>query len=273
MDVNPVRTRTRAGSGVASLSAQPENGSAPLTDWPEDGQLEDADPNEVLTVPLSQPVLETPVPFGETIQGESQIPVFARLSEFPAQTGMEGMPVRTPNADTKSPLLIRTRPPYSGSCRVQPSLVPAMPRGAGSMPAQDKLDRIGRILESRRRPGPSTTRVPRSSIQPMSSLVRPSTSIKNTAAALADPSVDWVREIVELARDRNYEGPVVGDSLQDHIEKYKVDVFQIMQFFPGPNPALVASMSALRYLTGNARKAVLKFCTRQCRRKSAWKRF
>jgi hypothetical protein len=71
MDVSPVRNRTRAGSGVASLSAQPENGRAPLTDWPEDGQLEDADPNKVPTVPLSQMVLETPVPFGESIQGES----------------------------------------------------------------------------------------------------------------------------------------------------------------------------------------------------------
>jgi hypothetical protein len=103
MDVSPVRTRTRAGSGVASVCAQPENGSEPLTDWPEDSQLEDEDPNEVPTVPLSQSVLETPAPFGESIQGESQIPVFARLSELPAQTGMEGMLDRVPNADYESP--------------------------------------------------------------------------------------------------------------------------------------------------------------------------
>jgi hypothetical protein len=91
MDVSPDRTRTCAGSGVASLSAQPENGSAPLGDWPEDGQLEDAQPDEVPTVPLSQTVLETPVHFGETIQCESQIPAFAHLLDLPAQPGMEGI--------------------------------------------------------------------------------------------------------------------------------------------------------------------------------------
>jgi hypothetical protein len=37
MDVSPIRTWTREGSAVATLSAQPVNGSAPLSDWPEDG--------------------------------------------------------------------------------------------------------------------------------------------------------------------------------------------------------------------------------------------
>jgi hypothetical protein len=67
MDMKPVRSQTRAGSAVASLSAQPVNGSAPLCDWPADGELEDAVLDEAPTVPLSQPVLETPIPFGETI--------------------------------------------------------------------------------------------------------------------------------------------------------------------------------------------------------------
>jgi hypothetical protein len=82
----------------------------------------------------------------------------------------------------------------------------------------------------------------------MSTLVGPSAPIKNTAAAIADPSIDWVHEIVALARDRNYEGPVVIDSLQDHIEKYeryKFDVFRTIQFFPGSGPEIVASMAAL----------------------------
>jgi hypothetical protein len=63
MDVSPVRSWTRAGFGVASLSAQPVNGCEPLSDWPENGVLEDAVPDEVPTVPLSQTVLEIPVPF------------------------------------------------------------------------------------------------------------------------------------------------------------------------------------------------------------------
>jgi hypothetical protein len=68
-----------------------------------------------------------------------------------------------------------------------------------------------------------------------------------------------------IARERHYESPVVGDKLQDNVEKYeryKVDAIQKIQFIPGPDPAVVASMTALHYLTGNARKAVLKLCTR-----------
>jgi hypothetical protein len=109
MDVRPVRTWMHASSRVASLSAQPENGSTPLSEWPEDGQLEDAVRDEVPTVLLSQTVLETPVPFGETIPGESRIHVFARLLDLPAQTGMEGMLDRVPNADYESPFLMSTR--------------------------------------------------------------------------------------------------------------------------------------------------------------------
>jgi hypothetical protein len=119
MDVSPVQSRTRAGSAVASLSAQPVNGSAPPSDWPGDGELEDAVPDEVPTVPLSQPVLETPIPFGETIQGESRIVAFARLPELPAQTRMEGMPARAPNADCESPLLMSTRILSTGPRRVR----------------------------------------------------------------------------------------------------------------------------------------------------------
>jgi hypothetical protein len=122
MDVNPVRSRIRAGSAVTSLLAQPVNGSAPLSDWPDDGELEDAVPDEVPTVPLSQPVLETPIPFGESIQGESRIPAFARLPELPAQTGMEDMPVRAPNADPESPLLMYARQPDTSPRRAQPLL-------------------------------------------------------------------------------------------------------------------------------------------------------
>jgi hypothetical protein len=114
MDVSPVRPRTRAGSGVANLPAQPENGSAPLTDWPEDGQLEDADPNEVPTAPMSQTILETPAQFAENTQGESQIPAVAPFADLPAQTGTEGMFDRVPNADYESPLLMNTRDLFTG---------------------------------------------------------------------------------------------------------------------------------------------------------------
>ena len=82
MDVSHIRSWTRAGSGVPSLPAQSENGSAPQTDWPEDGQLVDADPNEVPTAPVSETIFETPVPFAENIQGESQIPAVASLSDL-----------------------------------------------------------------------------------------------------------------------------------------------------------------------------------------------
>jgi hypothetical protein len=78
MDVSLVRPRTRTRSEVASLHAQPENGSAPQTDWSEDGQLKDADPNEVPTASMSQTILETPARFAENTQGESQIPAVAR---------------------------------------------------------------------------------------------------------------------------------------------------------------------------------------------------
>jgi hypothetical protein len=95
-----------------------------LTDWPEDGQLKDADPNKVPTGPLSQTVFETQswrhVPFGESTQGESQLPVVARLSELPARTGMEGMFGRVPNADYESPLLLSTRVLATGATGPRP---------------------------------------------------------------------------------------------------------------------------------------------------------
>jgi hypothetical protein len=103
MDVSPARIRMRASSAVASLSAQPVNGRAPLSDWPEDGELEDLVPDNVPPLPLSQPVLETPIPFGDTIQGESRVPAFSRLAELPALTGMKGMSFRATNADHESP--------------------------------------------------------------------------------------------------------------------------------------------------------------------------
>jgi hypothetical protein len=92
------------------------NGSAPLSDGPEDGELEDVVHDDVPTVPLAQPVMETPIPFENTIHGESRVPAFARLSELPALTGMEGMSARAPNADPESPLLMRTRPLDTSPC-------------------------------------------------------------------------------------------------------------------------------------------------------------
>jgi hypothetical protein len=100
----------------------------------------------------------------------------------------------------------------------------------------------------------------------MPSLVGPSVSIKGTAAAVVDPDIDWVHEIVALVKGHTYTGPLVGDSQQEHMEKYeqyKRDVFKTIQFSPGPNPTIVAAMIAIQYLTGNARKAVLKFCLQQ----------
>jgi hypothetical protein len=53
MDASPIRSRTCASPGAASLPTQPENGSAPKADWPEDGHIEDADPDVVPTNSLS----------------------------------------------------------------------------------------------------------------------------------------------------------------------------------------------------------------------------
>jgi hypothetical protein len=85
------------------------NGIAPLSDWPEDGELENFVPADVPPLPLSQPVLEIPILFWNTIEGESRVPAFARLAELPALTGMEGMSVRATYADSESPLLMSTR--------------------------------------------------------------------------------------------------------------------------------------------------------------------
>jgi hypothetical protein len=52
-DASPVRSRTRASLGATSLPTQPENGSATKADWPEDGHIEDADPDVGPTISLS----------------------------------------------------------------------------------------------------------------------------------------------------------------------------------------------------------------------------
>jgi hypothetical protein len=49
----------------------------------------------------------------------------------------------------------------------------------------------------------------------------------------------------------------------ERFEQYKRDVFRTIQFSPGPVPTIVAAMIAIQYLTGNARKAVIKFCLQQ----------
>jgi hypothetical protein len=57
------------GSSFAGEHAQPEEGSAPLIDWPEEGGLEDAVPIGVITVPFSQSVEETPNTFADENTG------------------------------------------------------------------------------------------------------------------------------------------------------------------------------------------------------------
>jgi hypothetical protein len=69
------------GSSVSGEHAQPEEGSAPLINLPEEGVLEDAVPIGDPTVPFSQSVVETPNTFAATNQGESQTTVVARLTE------------------------------------------------------------------------------------------------------------------------------------------------------------------------------------------------
>jgi hypothetical protein len=69
------------GSSVAGEHAQPEEGSSPLIDWPEEGKLEDAVPIGVPTVPFSHSVEETPNTFAATNKGESQTTVVASLTE------------------------------------------------------------------------------------------------------------------------------------------------------------------------------------------------
>jgi hypothetical protein len=64
--------------------------------------------------------LETPVPFTENIQGESQVTTVARFADLPAQTGVEGMFGRVPNADYESPLLLSTRVFATGATGPRP---------------------------------------------------------------------------------------------------------------------------------------------------------
>jgi hypothetical protein len=92
------------GSSVAGEHALPQEGSAPLIDWPEDGHIEDVGHDAGLTNSLLQTATETPVPFGGPFQ------------ETPGQTGMEGIVPQTPLADPDVLLSLRPRP-------TQPSLV------------------------------------------------------------------------------------------------------------------------------------------------------
>jgi hypothetical protein len=277
MDVNPVRSRMRVGSGVASLSAQPKNGSAPLTDWPEDGQLEDADPNEVPTVPLSQTVLETPVPFGESIQGESQIPAFARLSDFTAQTGMEGMLARAPNADPEASLPMRTR-------QAQPLLTPqtllsrVLVSGIAHATGLSLTQPISRISLNPPRQAVSPLRTastgqrmgtpPRTSTRPVPSHVTFNTPVTATAPNAQPPrplvlNVSW---IVAIAKKHEYGGPLVGEKQQEHMdryEEYKFDVLKMIGYYPGPDAAVVASLAALQHLTGKVKQVVMKWHSKQ----------
>jgi hypothetical protein len=59
------------GSDVAGERAQPQEGSAPLTNWTEDGPAEDAVPVGIPAVPCSNSVVETPKTFAATNKGES----------------------------------------------------------------------------------------------------------------------------------------------------------------------------------------------------------
>jgi hypothetical protein len=70
------------GSSVAAEYAKPQEGSAPLINWPEEGKIEDAVPIEVPAVPCSQPVEEKSNTFAATNQGESQNTAAARLSNL-----------------------------------------------------------------------------------------------------------------------------------------------------------------------------------------------
>jgi hypothetical protein len=82
----------------------------------------------------------------------------------------------------------------------------------------------------------------------MPSLVGHSVSTKGTAAAIVDPDIDWVHEVVALVIGHTYTGPIVGNSQQEHMEKYeqyKRDVFKTIQFSLEPDPTIVAAMVAI----------------------------
>jgi hypothetical protein len=69
------------GSDVAREQAQPQAGSALLTNWTEEGTTEDAVPVGVPAVPFSHSVVERPNTFAATNQGESPTFDVASLTE------------------------------------------------------------------------------------------------------------------------------------------------------------------------------------------------
>jgi hypothetical protein len=156
MDVQPVKHRTCVGTGVANKLAQPEDGSAPLIDWPEEGQLEDADPTEVPAVPLSQSVAETPTQFADTTQGESHDTAVAILSDLLAQTGVESTFDRVPNADYVSPLMLNSRILFTGPGPVR--LLETAPASQNSVTDLD-LVRISQRYRPKRLAAPNKTEI------------------------------------------------------------------------------------------------------------------
>jgi hypothetical protein len=97
-DASPVRSRTRPSQGAASLLTHHEDGSATKADWPEDGHIEDAEPDTGPTISLSQTATKTSIPFGGPFQ------------ESPDQTGMEGIVPQTPLAGPDALLSLRPLP-------------------------------------------------------------------------------------------------------------------------------------------------------------------
>jgi hypothetical protein len=83
MDGNPVRPRTRTSHEAASLLTQPVDGSATKADFPDDGHIEDVEPDAGPAISLSHTAMETSIPFGGPFQ------------ESPGQTGMEGIVPQT----------------------------------------------------------------------------------------------------------------------------------------------------------------------------------
>jgi hypothetical protein len=49
----------------------------------------------------------------------------------------------------------------------------------------------------------------------------------------------------------------------DRSKEYKFDVLKTIGFYPGPDPAVFASLAALLHLTGKAKQAVMKWHAKQ----------
>jgi hypothetical protein len=93
------------GSGEDDDLSQPKEVSEILTEWTDDEQFEDTDPDEAYISAPSRTVAEKPLPVAEITQGEFQM----RSADMPAHPGGEGVFNWVHNADSESTLALNSR--------------------------------------------------------------------------------------------------------------------------------------------------------------------